>query len=477
MPPPTAESPPPPPEAPPPQGCRFVLSGDCSGRDMCIDGFLSTRTPEELSEVVARGTEAFVGDGNCNNGTTTATDPFGLDLDCEVYDFDGGDCRAPGEVCDGGVTSCEGACVDNQEVRESWGNNRCDARFDCEAFEFDGGDCPHMGQPCMPMHIIVSDYDYVYDCNLHCARGDYIGDNICDANSNNDFNCEFFDYDGGDCNGYGIHHDNMFYVLLPVIIFAVVMFIGFAMTRMQRARSSRRRGRMVPPVIFGVRSPPPQPSAELHTMTRSSPPGPPAADPGRTRPSALVQSDSYDADAPEMFLCPITQSIMSDPVVAADGYTYEREAIELWLREGRGVSPLTNQPLTTEAVVPNLALRSSIREWVAEKDKDKAAKAAKAAAAAAAAEAEAERTPSPLRADSARQLSPQDSPPRSQPASPHPLQPAPTSPVAPAAPAAPAAPPVPVPSRPPPPPPAPDAAEEAPTASLLSGSPGSGPAP
>lgn len=33
---------------------------------------------------------------------------------------------------------------------------------------------------------------------------------------------------------------------------------------------------------------------------------------------------------PAMFVCPITQDLMDDPVVAADGYTYERDAIQEW---------------------------------------------------------------------------------------------------------------------------------------------------
>jgi hypothetical protein len=52
---------------------------------------------------------------------------------------------------------------------------------------------------------------------------------------------------------------------------------------------------------------------------------------------------------------------MRDPVVAADGNTYEREAIEAWLRT-HDTSPMTNQQLPHKALVPNLALRSSILE-------------------------------------------------------------------------------------------------------------------
>merc|ERR1711924_489863 len=54
--------------------------------------------------------------------------------------------------------------------------------------------------------------------------------------------------------------------------------------------------------------------------------------------------------------CPITMEVMRDPVVAADGYTYEREAIERWLfRDGHIASLRTNLPLTTD-LTPNFAL-------------------------------------------------------------------------------------------------------------------------
>ena len=66
------------------------------------------------------------------------------------------------------------------------------------------------------------------------------------------------------------------------------------------------------------------------------------------------------------FICPISGEIMTDPVVTADGHTYERESIEQWfmLTTGRGqpaTSPMTNEVLPTTDVVPNIALRAQIR--------------------------------------------------------------------------------------------------------------------
>jgi serine/threonine protein kinase len=65
---------------------------------------------------------------------------------------------------------------------------------------------------------------------------------------------------------------------------------------------------------------------------------------------------------PESLLCPITYSIMVDPVVCADGHSYDRVAIEEWLRF-HNTSPLTNQPLPHKHLIPNHALRKMIDEF------------------------------------------------------------------------------------------------------------------
>lgn len=63
-------------------------------------------------------------------------------------------------------------------------------------------------------------------------------------------------------------------------------------------------------------------------------------------------------DMLSMCLCPITHEVMREPVIAADGMTYDREAIMKWFlmcdERGSGpVSPVTNQPLSTDYIVPN----------------------------------------------------------------------------------------------------------------------------
>lgn len=55
---------------------------------------------------------------------------------------------------------------------------------------------------------------------------------------------------------------------------------------------------------------------------------------------------------------------MRDPHVAADGFTYEAEALRGWLDSGHDTSPMTNDKLAHRNLVPNLALRSAIQEWL-----------------------------------------------------------------------------------------------------------------
>jgi Mg-chelatase subunit ChlD len=64
--------------------------------------------------------------------------------------------------------------------------------------------------------------------------------------------------------------------------------------------------------------------------------------------------------ASENFICPITQAEMTDPVICADGITYERAAIEAWFAKGHTTSPMTRQNLAHMTLIPNLALRNTI---------------------------------------------------------------------------------------------------------------------
>lgn len=59
------------------------------------------------------------------------------------------------------------------------------------------------------------------------------------------------------------------------------------------------------------------------------------------------------------YLCPITNEIMEEPVLAADGHTYEKEAIQDWLVRHH-TSPVTNAHLPNKDLIPNHTLKSWI---------------------------------------------------------------------------------------------------------------------
>ncbi|PKI61707.1 hypothetical protein CRG98_017931 [Punica granatum] len=73
---------------------------------------------------------------------------------------------------------------------------------------------------------------------------------------------------------------------------------------------------------------------------------------------------SEERPVPSFFLCPIFQEIMHDPQIAADGFTYEGEAIRGWLENGRETSPMTNLNLEHLHLTPNHALRQAIQDWL-----------------------------------------------------------------------------------------------------------------
>ncbi|EGD82298.1 hypothetical protein PTSG_02966 [Salpingoeca rosetta] len=69
-----------------------------------------------------------------------------------------------------------------------------------------------------------------------------------------------------------------------------------------------------------------------------------------------------EAEDTRAFTCPITLELMTDPVVASDGNTYERAAIEDWMRRDKR-SPLTQEMLRDE-LTPNRNLRDALEAYI-----------------------------------------------------------------------------------------------------------------
>ena len=70
----------------------------------------------------------------------------------------------------------------------------------------------------------------------------------------------------------------------------------------------------------------------------------------------------YDT-IPKDFICPITQSIMIDPVITVNGETYENHAIRQWFQTNIN-DPLTNKRLKNKKLTRNLVLSRLIRAYV-----------------------------------------------------------------------------------------------------------------
>jgi cell division septum initiation protein DivIVA len=97
-------------------------------------------------------------------------------------------------------------------------------------------------------------------------------------------------------------------------------------------------------------------------------------------PSSLLIRPSRDrnsaADLRQLlssFLCPLSKKVMSDPVVALDGVTYERRALLAYFAKYPSssaaaplVSPSTGQLLASKVVVPNVLLQRMIRQFYPE---------------------------------------------------------------------------------------------------------------
>ena len=81
------------------------------------------------------------------------------------------------------------------------------------------------------------------------------------------------------------------------------------------------------------------------------------------RPGFSVPPAFLDARTPLEVVCPITRQVMRDPVVAADGQSYERAAITAFLQAGNTTSPVSGQRLAHPGLVPNAALASAISDF------------------------------------------------------------------------------------------------------------------
>ena len=76
-----------------------------------------------------------------------------------------------------------------------------------------------------------------------------------------------------------------------------------------------------------------------------------------------IPNEFDDSNIPDEYKCPISKTIMKDPVIAADGNTYERELIETHLKNSSR-SPLNGENLLYPLIIPNWNLRKLIETYI-----------------------------------------------------------------------------------------------------------------
>jgi len=76
-----------------------------------------------------------------------------------------------------------------------------------------------------------------------------------------------------------------------------------------------------------------------------------------------IQYIQENEEAPEFLKCPITRVLIQDPVIASDGYTYERMAIEKWFK-GQSISPVTAENLNNKTLYTNKVIKGLIETFL-----------------------------------------------------------------------------------------------------------------
>eukprot|EP00750_Incisomonas_marina_P031429 INCI814.1.p1 GENE.INCI814.1~~INCI814.1.p1 ORF type:complete len:892 (-),score=174.59 INCI814.1:1298-3973(-) len=71
----------------------------------------------------------------------------------------------------------------------------------------------------------------------------------------------------------------------------------------------------------------------------------------------------FDEELLRTFTCPITTEIMVDPVICPEGHSFERAAVEAWLRT-HSTNPVTRNPLKPSQLSPNRALKQNIELFI-----------------------------------------------------------------------------------------------------------------
>lgn len=77
--------------------------------------------------------------------------------------------------------------------------------------------------------------------------------------------------------------------------------------------------------------------------------------------AGIVSTDAI----PDQILCPISQTLMEDPVRASDGHVYDRKNITRWfaLASDKPASPFTGKFITDTALTVDIDLHQKVKAW------------------------------------------------------------------------------------------------------------------
>ena len=82
-------------------------------------------------------------------------------------------------------------------------------------------------------------------------------------------------------------------------------------------------------------------------------------------PSSVISnaSEPHTFVENDILMCPISQEIMTDPVMTPYGHCFQRECIESWLST-HTTCPLTNKPLSKEQLVPSYTVKAIVEQYM-----------------------------------------------------------------------------------------------------------------
>ena len=168
--------------------------GECRGAAF-IDYFCEVIESTGLINLDSRDLTCLEADetGNCNPNTDSC-----LFMDCSIdtmYLNTVINCQGELPLCD----EASGTCIN---IGEYLGDGTCDfTDTNCAEFEYDSGDCDLVD--CTGIHFSEELCIELFDAGCTTGEATWLGDGYCDEGDNDlelNFNCEEWEYDGGDCS-------------------------------------------------------------------------------------------------------------------------------------------------------------------------------------------------------------------------------------------------------------------------------------